>query len=139
MGTRVNTQWSGKMKFNAIVNGHNVPMDADEAVGGEDTGPRPKALLLAGLAGCTGMDVISILKKMQHEPLEFDIDIDANITEEHPKVFDLINIIYKFKGGNLQLEKLEKAVKLSQEKYCGVSAMLGKIAELKYSIEIQEL
>lgn len=136
MKINMETRWKGKMAFEAGVTGHQVIMDADETVGGENLGPRPKALILAGLAGCTGMDVISILEKMRVKISEFNIDIEAEQTEEHPKVYSQITLIYKFKGENLPPDKLEKAVSLSQERYCGVSAMLGKAAKLDYRIEI---
>lgn len=132
----VETRWMGKMAFEALVTGHPIIMDASNESGGDDSGPRPKALLLAGLAGCTGMDVISILDKMHVKPDAFNLKIEADQTEDHPKVYSEITIVYQFKGENLPTDKLEKAVSLSQEKYCGVSAMLGKSAKLFHRIEI---
>lgn len=133
---RVNVLWTGDMSFDAEVNDHHIVFDADEMVGGHNRGPRPKAMLLAGLAGCTGMDVVSILRKMRIEPDYFNIYVEASLTEEHPKVYDAIHIVYEFRGEDLPMEKLEKAVELSQERYCGVSAMLGKVAELSWEIKI---
>jgi putative redox protein len=132
----VNTAWAGKMKFDTEVNGHHIILDAAEDVGGENAGPRPKALMLSALAGCTGMDVISILKKMKVEPENFNIKIEADLTEEHPKVYSKVHIIYEFKGKNLEIEKLQKAIELSQEKYCGVSAMYRKAMDVSYEIVI---
>ena len=132
----VNTAWAGKMKFDTEVNGHHIILDAAEEVGGENAGPRPKALMLSALAGCTGMDVVSILKKMKVEPEYFNIKIEADLTEEHPKVYSKVHIIYEFKGKDLELEKLQKAIELSQEKYCGVSAMYKKAMEVSYEIVI---
>lgn len=132
----VNTKWEGKMQFDTVVNGHHIILDAAEDVGGENAGPRPKALMLSALAGCTGMDVVSILKKMKVEPEYFNIRIDADLTDEHPKVYSKIHIIYEFKGSNLEIDKLQKAIELSQEKYCGVSAMYKKAMELSYEIKI---
>lgn len=132
------TQWMGKMAFEADVTGHKVLMDAEAVVGGEDQGPRPKSLILAGLAGCTGMDVISILEKMRVKPDSFEVNIEAEQTEEHPKIYSHITLVYKFKGDNLPMDKLEKAVSLSQERYCGVSAMLGKSSVLNHRIEIDQ-
>jgi putative redox protein len=111
-------------------------MDADESVGGTGTGPRPKPLLLSALAGCTGMDVVAILKKMQVEFDGFSMNVNGELTEEHPRIFDKINIVYQFTGKDLPLDKIKKAVELSQEKYCGISAMLGKAAEITYEIEL---
>jgi putative redox protein len=130
----VNTSWAGNMKFSANVSGHPIMLDAATAVGGENAGPRPKELMLAALAGCTGMDVVSILKKMQVELQGFDIKIEADLTEEHPKVYTHIHIIYQFKGKDLDIEKIKKAIELSQEKYCGVSAMYKKAMKVSYEI-----
>lgn len=136
MSTKVDILWKGNMAFSANVNGFTVPMDAAPVVGGKDLGPRPKPLTLAALGGCTGMDVVSILEKMR-VPLEsFEMKIEAEQTEEHPKIYNKIHIIYIFKGVDLPLDKLEKAVNLSQEKYCGVSAMLRKAAGITYEIVV---
>lgn len=132
----VNTSWQGNMKFDAVVSGHHVVMDALPVVGGNDEGARPKELMLASLAGCTGMDVVSILKKMRIEPEYFNIRVEAEMTEEHPKHYTAMHIIYEFKGENLELEKLQKAVKLSQDQYCGVSTAYRKAMEITYEIVI---
>jgi putative redox protein len=128
--------WQSNMAFEATVNGHKIIMDADVSGGGQDLGARPKILLLAGLGGCTGMDVVSILAKMQIVPEKFWIEIFAEMTDEHPKVYNQIKLVYCFKGNNLPIEKLEKAVNLSKEKYCSVSAMLSKTAEMIIEIKI---
>ena len=132
----VNTAWQGNMKFDAVVSGHHVVMDALPVVGGNDEGARPKELMLASLAGCTGMDVVSILKKMRVEPDYFSIRVEAEMTEEHPKHYTAMHIIYEFKGEGLDLEKLQKAVKLSQDQYCGVSTAYRKAMEITYEIAI---
>ncbi len=124
------------MSFEVEVNGHKFMIDADERVGGTNKGPRPKPLLLAGLGGCTGMDVISILKKMRVEPEFFNIVVSADATTEHPTYYHKIHIEYQFRGKDLPIDKLEKAVNLSQERYCGVSFMLGKSAEITSEIRI---
>lgn len=124
------------MAFDVEVNNHKFMIDATEAVGGKDKGPRPKALVLAGLGGCTGMDVISILKKMRIEPEYFNVGVAAHSTDEHPKYYDKIHLTYTFKGKNLDTAKLEKAINLSQERYCGVTAMLNKVAEITHEIKI---
>ena len=128
--------WQSDMSFEASLNGHSIIMDADVSGGGNNQGPRPKILLLAGLGGCTGMDVVSILAKMKVIPEKFWMEISAEMTDEHPKVYNQIKLVYYFKGNNLQMEKLEKAVNLSKEKYCGVSAMLSKSAEMQIEIKI---
>ncbi len=132
----ITCSWIGKMAFDAEVTGHTIRLDGDESVGGEDSGPRPKQLVLSALAGCTGMDVVYILKKMKIEPSFFNLRVDGELTEEHPKRYRKINVVYEFKASdNLDRNKVETAVGLSQEKYCGVGAMLRSAAELTYSIE----
>lgn len=128
--------WQSNMAFEATVNGHQIIMDTDASGGGQDLGARPKILLLAGLGGCTGMDVVSILAKMQIVPEKFWMELSAEMTDEHPKVYNQIKLVYYFKGKNLPMDKLEKAVNLSKEKYCGVSAMLSKTAEMIIDIKI---
>lgn len=137
-GNKVEINWKEDMAFDAEVNGHHFMIDAAAAVGGNDKGPRPKPLLLAGLAGCTGMDVVSILKKMRVEFEGFNVSVEADLTDEHPKYYHAFRIIYKFKGKDLPMDKLEKAVNLSQERYCGVSAMFAKAATIEHRIEVSE-
>lgn len=132
----VDTLWSGNMKFDAMVSGHHIVMDALPAVGGNDEGARPKELMLASLAGCTGMDVVSILKKMRIEPEWFNIKVEAEMTEEHPKHYTSMHIIYQFKGEGLETDKLQKAIEMSQDRYCGVSAAYRKAMSITYAIEI---
>lgn len=136
MKHKVDTSWQGNMKFDAVVSGHHVVMDALPAVGGNDEGARPKELMLAALAGCTGMDVVSILKKMRIEPAYFNIKVEAEMTEEHPKHYTAMHIIYEFKGEDLEIAKLQKAVELSQERYCGVSTAYRKGMEITHEIVI---
>ena len=138
MSTSVNVKWLKGMAFNAEVNGHNILLDADTAAGGENSGPRPKALVLGALGGCSGMDVVSILAKMKVDLDGFEMLIDGEQTEEHPKVYHAIHVTYVFYGKDLPLDKLEKAVGLSQDKYCGVSAMLKGVSKITHSIEIKE-
>ena len=134
----IKVSWKDKMAFEAEVDGHKIMLDAAEAVGGEDQGPRPKPLMLTALAGCTGMDVISILKKMRVEVEDFDVTVEGDLTDEHPKQYYKMNVIYTFKGKHLPLEKLKKAVSLSEERYCGVSALYKKAIEVTSEIKIIE-
>ena len=122
------------LAFNVELQGHTFMIDADEKHGGKDRGPRPKALLLSGLAGCTGMDVVSLLKKMRMEWKTFRLEVEADQSEEHPKVYTNIRIKYIFTGDNLDRDKIEKAVQLSRIKCCGVSAILEKAVKNTYEI-----
>ncbi|WP_297092026.1 OsmC family protein [uncultured Draconibacterium sp.] len=132
----IKVSWKENMAFEAEVNGHKLMLDATEEVGGENRGPRPKPLMLTALAGCTGMDVISILRKMRVEVDDFNVIVSGDLTDEHPKQYFKMNVIYEFKGSDLPLEKLKKAVSLSEERYCGVSAMYKKVIELTSEIKI---
>jgi len=124
------------MHFMGELDGHEIPIDADEQFGGQDKGPKPKGLTLTSLAGCTAMDVISILRKMRVEPDDFSVEAEADVSDEHPMVFTKIKLIYRLTGKDLPRDKVEKAVQLSQERYCGVSAMLQKATPLAYEIII---
>jgi putative redox protein len=124
------------MSFEVAVDNHKFMIDATPEVGGKDRGPRPKPLVLAALGGCTSMDVISILGKMRIVPDYFNVAVSAEITDEHPKYYNKIHLTYQFKGEDLPLDKLEKAINLSQDRYCGVTAMLNKVAEITHEIQI---
>ena len=136
MKSTINCNWKEGMAFEAEVNGFKLTLDADAAVGGENKGPRPKPLSLVSLAGCTAMDVISILKKMRVEPDYFNVRAEGELAEEHPKYFTQIHLVYEFKGSDLPMDKLKKAIDLSQDRYCGVSFMLRKSSELTFEIKI---
>ena len=135
---QVKISWKDKMAFSAEVNGHEIMLDAAEKVGGENRGPRPKPLMLVALAGCTGMDVVSILKKMRVEVEDFNVSVEGDLTEEHPKQFSKMHVIYEFKGKDLPMDKLEKAVSLSEERYCGVSATYRQAMEITSEIKVSE-
>jgi putative redox protein len=134
----VNTKWLTNMAFESEINGHKIIIDANPEVGGENRGPRPKPFMLAALGGCTAMDVISILKKMRMEVDSFNVKVEGNLTEEFPKHFFKMHVIYEFKGKDLPIDKLKKAVALSEERYCGVSAVYRKALEITSEIIIIE-
>lgn len=119
--------YSGMLFYSKTLSGHDLIIDAEPSFGGKDAGLRPKELLLYSLMGCTGMDVVSLLKKMKViDNLEsFRMEVDYEQSQEHPKVYTKLHLkyIFKFKGEPPK-EQVEKAVGLSQDKYCGVSAML---------------
>jgi putative redox protein len=136
----VKTTWKENMQFESNnPSGLNLTMDAGKESGGEGKGYRPKALMLASLAGCSGLDVVSLLKKMRAEAEEFKIDITAELTEEHPKFYKKVKVDYHFTGSDLKEEKIKKAVDLSVEKYCGVMEMFRQFAEVKTEIFLHEL
>ncbi|HEX9801791.1 MAG TPA: OsmC family protein [Gammaproteobacteria bacterium] len=130
-------EWQGRMGF--VGKGETpatVALDAPSAVGGDGAGFRPKELLLNALAGCTGMDVISILAKMRCEPAAFRVEVRAEESDEHPKVFTAFHITYFIKG-DIPAEKLEKAINLSQERYCGVTAMFRSFATVTHEVVVE--
>lgn len=134
MAAETRARWRGDMSFDIELQGHSFIVDADESVGGANQGPRPKALLLSALAGCTGMDVVSILKKMK-VPLErLEISVAGENSAEHPKVYQDVELVYSFWGEHLDESKLQKAVELSQEKYCGVAATLRGVGTITHRI-----
>lgn len=130
--------WKEGMAFAVELDGHRFEVDAKPEVGGSDRGPRPKGLLLSALGGCTGMDVVSILAKMRIPLDSFRVEVEAPLTEDHPKVYAAIHVRYVFRGKDLPMDKLERAVQLSQERYCGVSAMLAKAAPITHEIVVED-
>ncbi|HBE77557.1 MAG TPA: peroxiredoxin [Firmicutes bacterium] len=128
--------WNNQMGFSAAgESGHLIIMDADTANGGAGQGLRPMELLLHGLGGCTGMDVVSILKKMQIDLENFSIEINAERAPEHPKRFTNIHLIFKMSGPNINRDKAYHAIELSQTKYCSVAASLN--AKISYELIIE--
>ena len=117
---------------------HWITMDGPEKLGGSDAGVRPKELLLMSLAGCTGSDVVSILQKKRVNLTDFEINITAQQTEEHPKVFTDIDLEYVFYGRDIKEKDVERAIELSTNTYCGVSAMLKKAINIKHTYRIVE-
>ncbi|HDO28200.1 MAG TPA: OsmC family peroxiredoxin [Bacteroidetes bacterium] len=138
MSEKINVKWTEDMAFEAEINGFKIMIDAGEKVGGKNRGPRPKPLTLVSLAGCTGMDVISILTKMRVKPDYFNVEVEGELTDEHPKYYHTIHLRYIFRGKDLPMDKLEKAVNLSQDRYCGVTAMLQKAANIIHEIVVEE-
>ena len=134
MEKQISVVWKGDMAFEARIDQYTVMMDAAPAVGGNNLGPTPKPLLMASLGGCTGMDVISLAKKMRQEVESLEIILKGQISEEHPMKYESIHLIYQFTGTDLDPEKLQKAIDLSQEKYCGVSETLRRGMEVTYEI-----
>lgn len=130
--------WQGKMAFVGEDDaGHRIKMDAPPAVGGESDGFRPKQLLLDALGGCTSMDVISILKKMKITPESFRVEVSATESEEHPKGFTDFHIKYIVRG-DVPEAKLNKAINLSQERYCGVTDMFKSFAPITHEVIWEE-
>ena len=134
---KATVRWANGMRFvGTPESGARITLDALAEHGGSGQGPSPMETVLLALGGCTGMDVVSILQKMR-APLEgLEIRIAADRADTHPKVFTRITLEYVFSGPDLQPDQVKRAVELSQEKYCSVSAMLRRAADLTYSWRI---
>jgi putative redox protein len=132
---KIECAWNEKLKFTGSAGGHDVLMDTKPPLG-TDTALSPKQLVLAGMCGCTGMDVVSLLRKSK-QPLEaFSIEAEAPLTEgSHPVVFDHVQLVFKAKGA-VDGVKLMEAIRLSQSRYCGVSAMVSKAVPITYKVEL---
>lgn len=130
--TKTVTKWKKGHEFTSNLDHNSIEID-----GSRKNGFGPKALLLSAVAGCSGIDVVDILEKMRVSFSDFEIDVEADQTTEHPKVYKDIYITYKLKTDPDNEEKIRKAIDLSLDKYCGVSAMLKKNSPIHYKLEIQ--
>lgn len=127
----ISTKWLGNMAFESNnPSGHSLKIDISKEDGGDGSGLRPKALMLSGLAGCSGLDIAALIKKMKLDVTDFHIETIASLTDEHPKYYDKVTVEYHFYGRDLNEKKLQRAVDLSVEKYCGVMEMFRKFAVL---------
>lgn len=131
---KIETQWMGKMQFNALIDGHTVVMDAPQKSGGEDNGPIPKPFVLAALSGCTGMDVIALLRKLNITIDDLNIIVTGELSKQAPVQYTAIHLKYIFKGDVAQKNAAVDAVNDSQKKYCGVSSMLKKALQVSWEI-----
>ena len=130
----IETQWMGKMQVNSLVNWHTIIMDAPERVGGEDHGPIPKPFVLTALSGCTGMDIIAILRKAQKEVKDLNIKVTGELSKQQPIEYVAIHVIYDFNGDKAFKDAAMDAVNVSQNKYCGVSHMLRKALPVTWEV-----
>ncbi|WP_047548909.1 OsmC family protein [Psychroserpens sp. Hel_I_66] len=135
MSHKVVTHWKGNLQFESDnPSGHLLTMDTSQEHGGHNSGLRPKAMMLSSLAGCSGLDVVSILKKMKVPFSDFRIDTYGELTDEHPKYYHTVSVEYHFYGNELDQKKIEKAVHMSIDTYCGVMEMFRRFSEVKTSI-----
>ena len=134
MTNKIEVSWKGDMLFESVAPEGNVMIDADDAVGGQGKGLRPKAMMLTSLGGCTAMDVASLLKKMRAEVDDFKVEIEANLTDEHPKYYNKVHVTYRFYGSDFKKDKIEKSVNLSVERYCGVFEMFRQFSNISHEI-----
>lgn len=135
----VSTKWLGGMAFESTnPSGLTLKIDASKEDGGEGSGLRPKALMLSSLAGCSGIDVALIIAKMKLPVRDFSIEINAELSESQPQTYTEVKLEYHFYGEKLEVKKLERAVCLSLEKYCGVMEMFRSFAKLSWNVILHE-
>jgi putative redox protein len=138
MKDTISIKHKNNMSFEVNVHGHQMIIDTSTEFGGNNEGPKPKSLMLVALAGCTGMDVVSLLRKMRIMFEDFRINVAGNVTEEHPKHFDSMHITYIIKGKNIPVDKINSAIDISLNKYCGVSYTYKKGITLSHELVIEE-
>ena len=131
----IDSVYQGGMSFSSAIRGHDVIIDLDKDHGGNNLGTSPKILMLVSLAGCTGLDVVGILNKMKVSFSDLSINVHAHLTEAEPKIYDKVAITYSIKVKEKDKSKVERAVTLSQDKYCGASEMFRAFSSLSYKIE----
>ena len=135
----ISVKWiDGMLMVGKSDSGHAIIMDGPPEIGGENLGVRPMEMLLLGMTGCTVIDVISTLKKMREDVVDCQTQVSADRSEEYPKVFTNIHVHFVLRGKQLNPLKVDKAIKLSAEKYCSASIMIGKTAIITHDYEIIE-
>ncbi|GGI09945.1 MULTISPECIES: OsmC family protein [Gottfriedia] len=127
-------KWDGKLAFSGITpSGHELKMDTAESLGGENSAPTPVELLLNAVAGCTAIDIVLIIEKMRLKLTSFEVEVSGDRADEHPKRFTDIHLHYIL-GGELDVEKVRKAIKLSKDKYCSVAHSLNANISASFTI-----
>jgi len=135
----ISVKWiDGLLMVGKSDSGHAIVMDGPPEIGGENLGVRPMEMLLLGMAGCTMIDVVSTLKKMREDVVDCQTQVSADRAEEYPKVFTNIHVHFILRGNQLNPSNVDKAIKLSAEKYCSASIMIGKTAIITHDYEIIE-
>ncbi|GAB4515882.1 MAG: OsmC family protein [Anaerolineae bacterium] len=138
MAVEAKAIWQGGMKFEGTASsGHTLVMDSSTEHGGENAGFRPMELLLVGLAGCTAMDVISILRKKRQNVTGLEVHVRGEQAEDHPHVYTRIHVEYVVRGKDISPDAVQRAITLSDEKYCSVAGTLRGVAEITNSFRIE--
>ena len=139
MSHKVTTHWKGNLQFESDnPNGKTVFMDTSTEHGGHNSGLSPKAMMLSALAGCSGLDVIMLLDKMKVKISDFSMDTQGELTDEHPKYYSKVHMIYRFYSAEPKKDKIEKAVQLSIDKYCGVMEMFRQFADVTTEVYLHK-
>lgn len=130
------TTLTKNLTFETKIRDHVFYMDTQVAAGGENKGPSPKELMLAGIIGCTGMDIVSLLKKHKTQPFKLTVKADAEPRSSHPRVFAGVDIMFEVEGADITADMLTEAAHLSLTKFCGVSAMVTKVVPIRYRMTL---
>jgi putative redox protein len=136
---KTTVDWQGGLKFTGKSKfGYDITLDGSKKAGGDENGYQPLELMIYALAGCTGMDVVSIAKKMKQDVNRLTINVESDQKEDHPRFVTKAHIEYVFTGKSLKKEMLERAIQLSEEKYCVVGTTLSGITKITHSLKIEE-
>ncbi|MBQ7824350.1 MAG: OsmC family protein [Bacteroidaceae bacterium] len=139
MAATITLKWKDNTTFESVIDGHKLSIDTSIDMGGNDKGPRPKVLMLLSLAGCSGLDIASLFHKMRVVASRLEIEVSGELSDTVPSVFTSFHIIYRVWGDDKDKDKIIKAIRLSEEKYCGVAVMYRKIGAVTYDIFINDI
>ena len=138
MASTITLEWKNNTTFESVIDGHKLAIDTSVDMGGNDEGPRPKVLMLLSLAGCSGLDIASLFRKMRVVADRLEIEVSGELSDTVPAVFTSFHIVYRVWGKESDRDKIIKAIRLSEEKYCGVAVMYRKIGAVTYDIFIND-
>ena len=138
MASTITLKWKNNTTFESVIDGHKLSIDTSVDMGGNDEGPRPKVLMLLSLAGCSGLDIASLFHKMRVVADRLEIEVSGELSDTVPAIYTSFHIVYRVWGKDDDRDKIIKAIRLSEEKYCGVAVMYRKIGAGTYDIFIND-
>ena len=138
MASTITLKWRNNTTFESVIDGHKLSIDTSVDMGGNDEGPRPKVLMLLSLAGCSGLDIASLFHKMRVVADRLEIEVSGELSDTVPAIYTSFHIVYRVWGKDDDRDKIIKAIRLSEEKYCGVAVMYRKIGAVTYDIFIND-
>ncbi|HIU55014.1 MAG TPA: OsmC family protein [Candidatus Gallibacteroides avistercoris] len=138
MASTITLKWKNNTTFESVIDGHKLSIDTSVDMGGNDEGPRPKVLMLLSLAGCSGLDIASLFHKMRVVADRLEIEVSGELSDTVPAIYTSFHIVYRVWGKDDDRDKIIKAIRLSEEKYCGVAVMYRKIGAVTYDIFIND-
>ena len=138
MASTITLKWKNNTTFESVIDGHKLSIDTSVDMGGNDEGPRPKVLMLLSLVGCSGLDIASLFHKMRVVADRLEIEVSGELSDTVPAIYTSFHIVYRVWGKDDDRDKIIKAIRLSEEKYCGVAVMYRKIGAVTYDIFIND-